>query len=271
MNSVSSNEVSTQLRDARAERASFERTFRQLQTSSQTVPSSRFFRRYKLRVEACEQRQRKFEKRQLDMKDQVTKFEKFIQENDGKRQRADAKARGESKLRDQKASELRRQREDLARLEKERMKQLQQLTRLKASARPRGSRDGVAATPRAPPRIVPRGSRRRRGRELDIPSRQGSRRRRGRGESAETSRGAVDVPSGRGRCDAAAADAESPRRRVAATALTRIETGARRRRRERRPRRRRRDPPDPFSGTASSSNGPWRPRATTPPRRSGTC
>ena len=61
---------------------------------------------YKTRIEACEERQREFERRQSDMKEQVTKFEKFIQENDSKRQRAEMKARQEEKQKHQKDEEL---------------------------------------------------------------------------------------------------------------------------------------------------------------------
>ena len=49
------------------------------------------------RMNACEERQRDFQRKQNDMKEQVTKFEKFIQENDAKRSRADMKAKGERK------------------------------------------------------------------------------------------------------------------------------------------------------------------------------
>lgn len=41
--------------------------------------------------------QRKFEKNQQDMKEQVLKFEKFIQENDAKRHRAELKIKHERK------------------------------------------------------------------------------------------------------------------------------------------------------------------------------
>ena len=34
---------------------------------------------FKTRIEACEERQRDFERKQVAMKDQVLKFEKFIQ------------------------------------------------------------------------------------------------------------------------------------------------------------------------------------------------
>ena len=86
---------------------------------------------YKMRIEACEQRQRKFERRQADMKEQVTKFEKFIQENDSKRQRADMKAKGEHRVLDQKELEQRRQTQELEALELERTRQIEQLEKLR--------------------------------------------------------------------------------------------------------------------------------------------
>ena len=46
---------------------------------------------FRKRMEACDERQREFEKKQLGMKEQVTRFEKFIQENDAKRKRAEKK------------------------------------------------------------------------------------------------------------------------------------------------------------------------------------
>lgn len=85
---------------------------------------------YKLRMEACEQRQRKFEKKQAEMKEQVNKFEKFIQENDGKRQRAELKAKQERKLAEQKDSELRGQLLELERLEEKRRQQIGDLEKL---------------------------------------------------------------------------------------------------------------------------------------------
>ena len=42
-------------------------------------------------AQACEERQRAFERRQAEMREQVAKFEKFISENDAKRARAEAK------------------------------------------------------------------------------------------------------------------------------------------------------------------------------------
>lgn len=43
---------------------------------------------YKRRIDACEERRQIFESKQAKMREQVLKFEKFIQENDAKRQRA---------------------------------------------------------------------------------------------------------------------------------------------------------------------------------------
>lgn len=53
---------------------------------------------YAQRIEACEVRRREFEKKQHEMKDQVSKFEKFIRENDAKRQRAEQKEKSEHRL-----------------------------------------------------------------------------------------------------------------------------------------------------------------------------
>ena len=61
---------------------------------------------YKNRMEACEERRMQFELKQAKMREQVLKFEKFVQENDAKRQRAEAKAKSERKTYDQKCQEL---------------------------------------------------------------------------------------------------------------------------------------------------------------------
>lgn len=86
---------------------------------------------YKRRMEACEQRQRKFQVKQNDMKDQVSKFEKFIQENDSKRQRAELKAKSERRLLEQKEAELRTQHDELRGLEKDRADLIAQLEKLR--------------------------------------------------------------------------------------------------------------------------------------------
>ena len=61
---------------------------------------------YKRRMDACEERRQIFEGKQAKMREQVLKFEKFIQENDAKRLRAEAKAKQERKLYELKCQEL---------------------------------------------------------------------------------------------------------------------------------------------------------------------
>lgn len=61
---------------------------------------------YKRRMESCEERRTQFEFKQAKMREQVLKFEKFIQENDAKRQRAESKAKQEKKLYEQKCQEM---------------------------------------------------------------------------------------------------------------------------------------------------------------------
>lgn len=61
---------------------------------------------YKKRMDECEQRRIQFEQKQAKMREQVLKFEKFIQENDAKRVRAEAKIKHERKLYEEKCKEL---------------------------------------------------------------------------------------------------------------------------------------------------------------------
>lgn len=61
---------------------------------------------YKKRMEECESRRLQFEERQSKMREQVIKFEKFIQENDAKRLRAEAKAKHERQQFVEKCKEL---------------------------------------------------------------------------------------------------------------------------------------------------------------------
>jgi hypothetical protein len=61
---------------------------------------------YKRRMDICEERREHFEAKQSKMRDQVLKFEKYIQENDAKRQRADMKAKQEHKMFEEKCREL---------------------------------------------------------------------------------------------------------------------------------------------------------------------
>ena len=57
-------------------------------------------------MDICEERREQFEAKQSKMRDQVLKFEKYIQENDAKRQRADMKAKQEHKMYEEKCREL---------------------------------------------------------------------------------------------------------------------------------------------------------------------
>ena len=61
---------------------------------------------YKRRMDFCDERRIQFESKQTKMRDNVIKFEKFIQENDAKRQRAELKMKQEKKIYDQKCQEL---------------------------------------------------------------------------------------------------------------------------------------------------------------------
>ena len=61
---------------------------------------------YKRRMDFCEERRTIFEIGQSKMRDQVIKFEKFIQENDAKRRRAEAKIKDEKRIYEQKCLEL---------------------------------------------------------------------------------------------------------------------------------------------------------------------
>lgn len=60
---------------------------------------------FRQRMETCAQRQVEVQKKQQRMKDRVSKFEKFIQENEAKRRRAIQKYQQEVRLNDQKTSE----------------------------------------------------------------------------------------------------------------------------------------------------------------------
>ena len=61
---------------------------------------------YKKRMDECEERRLHFELKQAKLREQVLKFEKFIQENDSKRLRAEAKAKYEKKQFEDKCKEL---------------------------------------------------------------------------------------------------------------------------------------------------------------------
>lgn len=61
---------------------------------------------HKKRMDMCEERRIQFESKQAKLREQVWKFEKFIQENDLKRQRAETKAKYEKKQYEEKCKEI---------------------------------------------------------------------------------------------------------------------------------------------------------------------
>lgn len=61
---------------------------------------------YKKRMDECEERRLLFEIKQAKMREQVLKFEKFIQENDAKRLKAETKAKHERQLYAEKCKEM---------------------------------------------------------------------------------------------------------------------------------------------------------------------
>ncbi|XP_013414072.1 coiled-coil domain-containing protein 42 homolog [Lingula anatina] len=76
---------------------------------------------FKERMQACSERQIKVQKKQQQMKEKVSQYEKFIKENEAKRRRAIQKYQNEVKLREQRTRELemlQEQLEDLKQREK---------------------------------------------------------------------------------------------------------------------------------------------------------
>jgi len=86
---------------------------------------------YTSRMQACEERQREFERKQNDMKEQVTRFEKFINENDAKKQRAEMKARVEHRQCEQNEQKIQQLRTELQKDEELKNKREAELDRLK--------------------------------------------------------------------------------------------------------------------------------------------
>ena len=74
---------------------------------------------HKQRMDTCEERRIQFEVKQGKMREQVLRFEKFIQENDAKRQRAESKTKQERKLYDDKVKEIKALTEKIKNLELE--------------------------------------------------------------------------------------------------------------------------------------------------------
>eukprot|EP00753_Platysulcus_tardus_P021337 PLAT8843.1.p1 GENE.PLAT8843.1~~PLAT8843.1.p1 ORF type:complete len:409 (+),score=182.94 PLAT8843.1:61-1287(+) len=75
---------------------------------------------FKTRMEACRERQAEFERQQREMKKHVNRFEKFIQENDMKRHRAEIKYRMEAKQIETNRGIIKKLEEKLEKIKKER-------------------------------------------------------------------------------------------------------------------------------------------------------
>jgi len=86
---------------------------------------------FQTRMDACEERQKEFERKQTGMKEQVAKFEKFIQENDAKRQRAEMKAKNERKALEQNEAKIQQLKADLNEDNKSKRKSECELEKLK--------------------------------------------------------------------------------------------------------------------------------------------
>lgn len=86
-------------------------------------------RDYKLRMDECEERRLQFELKQAKMREQVLKFEKFIQENDAKRLRAENKARQERKMYEDKCKEMNSIMMEIDNLEQQQRELLKELAR----------------------------------------------------------------------------------------------------------------------------------------------
>ena len=84
---------------------------------------------YKRRMDECEERRIAFENRQAKMREQVLKFEKFIQENDAKRLRAENKAKAERKQFMEKLDEIAALTENINSLEAEKKEFSEKLNR----------------------------------------------------------------------------------------------------------------------------------------------
>jgi len=84
---------------------------------------------YKKRIEECEERRMLFEAKQSKMREQVLRFERFIQENDAKRVRAEAKIKAEKALFQEKCREIQQLSEKLEALEQLQKAQMQDLIR----------------------------------------------------------------------------------------------------------------------------------------------
>eukprot|EP00981_Chlorochromonas_danica_P001606 scaffold344_cov178-Ochromonas_danica.AAC.15 len=84
---------------------------------------------HKKRMEECEERRLQFEVKQAKMREQVLRFERFIHENDAKRQRAEMKAKQEHKIFEEKLKEIQLLQEKIQQLESEQQALTRELTR----------------------------------------------------------------------------------------------------------------------------------------------
>lgn len=90
---------------------------------------------HKRRMDICEQRRIRFEEKQAKMREQVLKFEKFIQENDAKRIRAELKAKQERKSYEEKVREIASLNDEIKRLELDQKRLDSELSTSSATAR----------------------------------------------------------------------------------------------------------------------------------------
>lgn len=86
---------------------------------------------YRDRMSVCSTRQAEFEKRQTELKDQVMKFEKFIQENDSKLARAETKLKQERKVLQQKIAEFQARQEEERKVKQDRQNLIKELGSLR--------------------------------------------------------------------------------------------------------------------------------------------
>ena len=79
--------------------------------------------------DACEEKRLQFEQKQAALREQVLKFEKFIQENDAKKQRAEAKAKQQKQIYNDKLKELEILNEKIRKLEAEQNSLINELSK----------------------------------------------------------------------------------------------------------------------------------------------
>jgi len=88
---------------------------------------------YKRREAEFKRREEKLKERDLALQESLIKFNKFLQENDSKRARAEKKERDELKQRVAKEGEIKRLRETLERLKQDKVRSVTTLDRTRSS------------------------------------------------------------------------------------------------------------------------------------------